>query len=383
MSEAIPYGRHWLDEADVSAVEEALRSDRITQGPRVDGFERALADYCGARHAVATSSGTAALHLACLAAGLGPSDEVVTTPMTFVATSNSVLFCGATPRFADIQADTRNIDPERVAATVTDRTRAIIPVHFAGHPCDMDEIAAIAKESDLVVIEDACHALGASYRGGRIGACEHSDMAVLSFHPVKHITTGEGGAVLTNDDALCEGLRRLREHGISRDPASFRAQDPASDGPWYYEMQELGYNYRITDIQCALGSSQLDKADAFLARRREIAAAYAELLADVPGLRLPAERDYVSSSWHIHVVELEDPSRRKAVFEDLLAAGLGVQVHYLPVHLHPYYARRFGHRLGDLPVAESYYRRAITIPLFPSMTDEEVEAVAAKVREAL
>lgn len=398
MSEPIPYGRQWIDDDDVAAVERVLRSDRLTQGPEVEAFESALAERCGARFAVACSSGTAALHLACLAAGLGPGDEVVVPPLTFAATANSALYVGATPVFADVQSDTVNLDPDAFAAAVTSRTRAVICVHFAGHPCDMDEIAVVARERGLAVIEDACHALGAVYRGARVGACTHSDMAVFSFHPVKHIATGEGGAVLTNDEGLAERLRTFRTHGITKDPGALTDIDPELDGAWYYEMQELGFNYRITDFQCALGRSQLAKLDWFSARRREIAVRYAVLLAGVPGLTLPTARDYVEHAWHIYPVRVSapgaappsaggippsDPTRRRAVFDALHERGVLAQVHYIPVHLHPYYRRRFGTGPGDFPVAEAYYAGALTLPLFPKMTDADVERVAGTLGECL
>jgi perosamine synthetase len=397
MNDPIPYGRQWIDDDDVAAVERVLRSDWLTQGPEVEAFERTLAERCGARFAVACSSGTAALHLACLAAGLGPKDEVVVPPMTFASTANCALYVGATPVFADVQPDTLNLDPDALTAAVTDRTRAVICVHFAGHPCDMDEIAAVARDRGLKVVEDACHALGATYHGQKTGACARSDMAVFSFHPVKHVATGEGGAVLTNDEGLAERLRTFRTHGITKDPEALTDIDTELDGAWYYEMQELGFNYRITDFQCALGRSQMAKLDGFLARRREIAALYGELLADVPGLTLPAVRDRVDHAWHIYPVRVSDPAgaptgvgvpagdakRRRAVFDRLRDRGILTQVHYIPVHLHPYYRRLLGTGPGDFPVAEAYYAGALTLPLFPKMTDADVERVAGTLGECL
>lgn len=383
--EPIPYGKQWLDEADIEAVVEVLCSDWLTQGPKVDEFERRLAERCGAKHAVAVSSGTAALHLACLAASIGPGDEVVTSPMTFVASANCVLYVGAEPVFADVQPDTLNLDPARLRTALTERTRAIIPVHFAGHPCDMEEIAGLARARGITVIEDACHALGAEYRGSPVGACAYSDMTVFSFHPVKHATTGEGGAVLTNNPDLDRRLRMLRTHGITNDPALFLQADRETAGPWYYELQELGFNYRITDIQCALGLSQLGKLDQFLARRAEIAALYRRLLGGVDGLTLPCERDYVRHAWHIFPVRLTDTdtAKRKRIFERLRGQGIGVQVHYIPVHLQPLYRQRFSHAPGDFPNAERYYAETVTIPLFPKMRDEDAERVADALANAL
>jgi len=383
VNERIPYGRQSVDEWDIAAVERVLRSDWLTQGPLVEEFENALAHRVGARFAVAVSSGTAALHLACLAGGIGLGDEVLTSPMTFVASANCALYCGGTPRFSDIEPDTANLDPNGLEDAISPKTRAIIPVHYAGHPCDMTAIGRIAQSRGLLVIEDACHALGAEYLSAPVGCCKYSDMAVFSFHPVKHITTGEGGAIITNDSEIYQRLRELRTHGIVKERARFRSFDQGVSGDWYYEMQELGYNYRITDIQCALGLSQLGRLDEFLMRRRSIAAAYGELLADMPGLRLPVEKDYARSAWHLYPVLLTDAIHRKRVFERLKAQGIDVQVHYIPVHFQPYYVDLFGYRPGDFPMAEAHYANVISLPMFPAMTDEQVERVAATLRTVL
>lgn len=412
----IPYGRQWIDEDDIQAVIEVLRSDWITQGPKVEKFERALASCCGARYAVAISNGTAALHVASLAAGFGPGDEVITSPITFVASANCILYCGGKPIFVDIQPDTVNIDPNKIkellnpeSLILNPKIKAIIPVHFAGHPCEMEEIYTIAKEHNLIVIEDACHALGAEYKVKaevkvkkkpnaksesqlltndswvKVGSCRHSDMTVFSFHPVKHITTGEGGAILTNRKDLYERLLLFRNHGITKDSSRFTVHGSRSTGSWYYEMQELGFNYRITDIQCALGLSQLKKLDKFLRRRREIVGRYNEALQEIEEIKLPVEKDYAKSAWHIYVIRLnleKIGKSRKEVFEELRSKGIGVQVHYITAYYHPYY-QRLGYAKGLCPEAERYYEECITLPLFPGMTDYEVKKVIESVKESV
>jgi len=376
----IPYGRHYIDDEDIAEVIKVLKSDFITQGPKIKEFEDALCKYTGAKYAVAVSSGTAALHLACLASGIGSGDEVITSPITFVASANCVLYCGGIPLFVDIQNDTLNIDPEKIISKITNKTRAIIPVHFAGHPCDLEEIHSIAKKYRLFVIEDACHALGAEYRGTKIGSCQYSDMTVFSFHPVKSITTGEGGAILTNNETLYEKLLTLRTHGITKDKEKWKARE---EGDWYYEMQYLGYNYRITDFQCALGISQLRKLDRFISRRREIARIYTERLSRVEGIILPVERQYVKSAWHLYTIRLNKSQSRADIFKYLREQGIGVQVHYIPVYLHPYYKQKFNFKVEDFPVAQSYYSSSISIPIFYSMRDDEIEYVISKIESAL
>jgi UDP-4-amino-4,6-dideoxy-N-acetyl-beta-L-altrosamine transaminase len=372
----LPYGHQWIDEEDIAAVVEVLRSDWITQGPKVDEFEREVAAYCNAKYAVAMSSGTAALHAACSVAGIATGDEAITTPITFAATANAVVYCGGRPVFADIREDTLNIDPREIQRRLTPMTKAILPVDFAGHPADLDEIMATARARKLVVIEDACHTLGAEYRGRKIGSL--ADMTIFSFHPVKHITTGEGGMVTTNSRKLYEQLKIFRQHGIVR--ATRIAQ------PWYYEIVHLGYNLRLTDFQCALGISQLKKLDRFIARRREIAAKYNEAFAEMKEIITPTEEEYVKAAYHIYVIQLRTEklkAGRKEVFEALRAENIGVNVHYLPVHLHPFYQKEFGYKRGDYPRAEAYYERAITLPLFPGMSDEDVEDVAEAVRKVV
>ena len=379
----IPYGRHTIDRKDIAAVVKVLKSDWITQGPKIKEFEEALCAYTGAKYAVAVSSGTVALHIACLAAGIKKDEEVITSPITFVASANCVLYCGGRPVFADVQEDTININPEEIKKKITKKTGAIIPVHFAGQPCDLEEISKIAKKYNLLIIEDASHALGAKYKGSKIGSCNYSDMAVFSFHPVKSITTGEGGAVLTNRQDLYESLLLLRNHGITKNPDRFINFSPLTDGPWYYEMLELGFNYRITDFQCALGINQLRKLGKFLQRRREIANFYNKELSKIGKVILPAERPYVKSSWHLYYIRLKDTAKRKQIFEELRECEIGVQVHYIPLHLHPYYKNKFGFQKKDFPVAEQYYSSALSLPIFPRMTDREIEKVINSLRDCL
>ena len=382
---AIPYGYHWLDEEDIASVIRALRGPWITQGPLVDRFEEKVAAAAGARFAVAFSSGTAALHAACSAAGLGPGDEAVTTPMTFVATSNAVLACGAAPVFADIEAATLNLDPEQIPRRLSPKTKALLPVHFAGLPCRMERIREIADRRGLLVIEDACHALGAQWRSSagrweKIGSCSHSDMTVFSFHPVKHISTGEGGMVLTHREDFRDRLRRLRHHGMSRTAS----EGDSAEEPWCQQMQEMGFNYRITDFQCALGLSQMDKLERFLERRRQIAERYLREFAGLGLLFQEADPARTRHAWHLFAVRLPLESLRmdrKAAYRLLRRKGLGVNVHYLPVHLQPFYRKRFSYRPGAYPEAERYYDQALTLPLFPRMTEQETDTVIRCVHE--
>ena len=374
----LSYGRQVIDAADRAAVDKALRSPWLTQGPAVAAFEEALARACGAKYAVACTNGTAALHLACLAADLGPGDEAVVPAITFAATANAALYCGAEPVIVDVKPDTITLDPAAFARAVTRRTKAVLPVHFAGLPADMSEIAAIAKKRKLIVIEDAAHALGATYKGKRIGACERSDMAILSFHPVKHIATGEGGAVLTNDAKLRDRLRLFRSHGITREPALL---DNKNEGGWYYEMQTLGFNYRLTDLQCALGLSQLKKLGRFLARRRAIARLYEAAFKDDSRVKLqhrPKDREH---AWHLFTIQVP-AARRRALYDLLHARGILANVHYIPLHRLPYYARR-GWAKKRFPAAEAYYAGALSLPMHAALTDAEVRRVISVVREGL
>jgi len=367
----LPYGHQSIDDDDIQAVVETLRSDWITTGPKVNEFEEAFAVRVGSRHAVSFSSGTAALHGAAYAAGLRPGDEAITTPMTFCATANCVLYQGAAPVFADVTADTLNINPEKIASSITEKTKAIIPVDYAGHPADLDPIREIAEEKDLIVIEDACHALGARHRGRLVGGI--CDMTAFSFHPVKHITAGEGGMVTTDDEEIAARLRLFRNHGIEGD-----ARQRQAKGEWYYEMVELGYNYRLTDIGCALGLSQLSRLDQNLARRREIAARYNATVKDISGIILPAVREDTLPAWHLYPIRFHRASFRAGraeIFAALRAENIGVNVHYIPVHTHPFYRQRFGYRGGEYPLAEAAYETLISLPMFHGMTCPDVENV--------
>lgn len=367
----LPYGKQWLDEKDLEGVLKVLNSDYLTTGPMIGAFEKAIAEYVGAKYAVAFSSGTAALHGACHAAGIGAGDEVITTPITFAASANCVLYTNGTPVFADIDPETYNLDPDEVKEKINERTKAIIPVHFTGQSADMEPIWELARQHNLIVIEDAAHALGARYQGERIGGL--SDMTMFSFHPVKHITTGEGGIITTNRQDLYEKLILFRSHGITRQPEKMQNHE----GPWYYEMLDLGFNYRMTDIQAALGLSQLDKLSEFLTRRTEIAAIYNETFQRVPGLTVPYQSPKGESSWHLYVLRFDDNHfrvGRRILYEALLAENIGVNVHYIPVYYHPYY-QQLGYNKGICPRAEQLYEEIITLPLFPAMTDEDVQDV--------
>jgi len=366
----LPYGRQSLDDSDICAVIEVLKSDWLTTGPKIGEFEERFASWVGARHAISFSSGTAALHGTAFAAGLGPGDEAITTPMTFCATANCILYQGATPVFADVSHDTLNLDPQKVSPKLSSRTRAIIAVDYAGHPVELDELDELAKRHKALLIEDASHALGAEYRGKRVGGI--ADMTVFSFHPVKHLTTGEGGMVTTNDARLAETLRRFRNHGIGSEA---RARQEA--GQWFYEMVLLGFNYRLTDIACALGLSQLEKLAANLARRREIARQYTAAFRDLSAFTAPAVRDDVNPAWHLYPIRLNLQmltSGRAEIFRALRAENMGVNVHYVPVHQHPYYRERFPSQ-ENYPVAEDAYERLISLPMFHSMTAQDVEDV--------
>lgn len=375
----IPYGRHLIDKRDIRAVIDVLKSDWLTQGPKPALFEKAFARYCGAKYAVSVSSGTAALHLACLAAGLKPGDEAVTSPLTFLASANAALYCGARVRFADVERDTLNIDSAALEKKINARTRVLIPVHLAGLPCDMRRIGRLAKKRGAAVIEDACHALGSRDGAGHIGNCRHSDMAAFSFHPVKSITTGEGGMVTTNRADLYQKLLDLRNHGMVRD----RRRLGRFEGAWFYEMQELGFNYRLTDIQAALGLSQLQKLPSFLRKRKKIDSFYRKELGAMKEIELPVSDG--GSANHLFLLRLNlDRIRRsrREVFEALHGAGIRVQVHYIPVHLQPYY-RRLGFKKGDCPVAEAEYRRLISLPIYPLLKSAEARYVVSMLKKIL
>lgn len=383
----IPYGRQEVTQADIDAVDAVLRSDFLTQGPAVARFEQALAAYCGAAHGVAMANATTALHLACLALDLGPGDWLWTSPNTFLASANCGVYCGARVDFVDVDPRTYNMDPAALEAKLERAERdgrlpkVVVPVHFAGQSCDMMAIGALAKRYGFRVVEDASHAVGGRYRGAPVGSCAHSDITVFSFHPVKIVTTGEGGMALTNDAALARRLERLRSHGMTREAA---LMDAEPDGPWYYQQVELGYNYRITDIQAALGLSQLARLDDYVQRRHRLAARYDALLADLPVIA-PARVADAHSALHLYPIQV-DPARcrrsRRQVFDALRAAGIGVNVHYIPVHTQPYY-RRMGFSFGDFPRAEAYYAQAISLPMFATLADAQQDEVVAALRRAL
>lgn len=363
----IPYGKQTIDQDDIQAVVDVLKSDFLTTGPKIAEFEQTVADYVGAKYAVAISNGTSALHAACFAAGIGPGDEVITTPLTFAASANCVLYCGGTPVFADVDPKTYNIDPEDIRRKITDRTKAIIAVHLAGQPCDMDAIHSIAHEYGLIVIEDGAHALGSVYKGKKVGSL--SDMTTFSFHPVKPITTGEGGMIVTDNEEFYKKMALFRSHGITRDDSMMTR----NDGPWFYQQFDLGYNYRITDIQCALGCSQMKKLDRFLARRKEIVARYNEAFADCDNIITPYQLSDTESGWHLYIVQVKNCDRRQ-VFEAMREKGIGVNVHYIPVYMHPYY-QEHGYENVHCANAEEIYSNIISLPLYPGLTSEQQDYV--------
>ena len=373
----IPYGRQSINEDDIRAVERVLRSGWLTTGPEVVAFEEELASGVSAGHAVAVANGTAALHCAMFALGIKPGDEVIVPTMTFAATANCVAYMGGVPVFADILPDSLLIDPVDVRRRVSDRTKAIIGMDHAGHPCDWDALGAIAKEYGLKLVDDACHALGAEYKGRPVGSL--ADVSVFSFHPVKHVATGEGGMVVTDDKALADRARLFRNHGISTD---FRQREKA--GSWQYEMIELGYNYRLTDIQCALGRSQYARISSFLERRRAIAARYDEQLESLSGVRAQAVSPDVSHAYHLYVILLDDEATsRDKLFNHMRKNGVGVNVHYSPVHLHPYYREKFTTAEGLCPVAEKACGQILSLPVFPDLTDEDQSVVIEVLRQGL
>ena len=368
MNKIISYGRQSVDEKDICEVSRVLKSDWLTQGPKILEFEKALAKYCGVKYAVAVSSGTAALHLAYLAAGLRKGDEVITTPNTFAATSNMLLAVGARPVFCDIRSDTCNIDETKIEELITRKTKAIVPVHFAGHPCEMGTIKKIAKKHKLIVIEDACHALGARYRKSKIGSCKYSDVAVFSFHPVKSITTGEGGAIMTNNKRFYEKLISLRSHGIHKD----------SNGENI--MTELGYNYRITDIQAALGLSQLRKLDGFIKKRQAVARLYEKEFGNLKDIILPKELLHCYSGWHIYVIRVKNKRLRTPFYNHLLQSGIGVNFHYPAVYSHPYY-RKIGYKGVKLKNMENYHNSCVTLPCYPGLLKPNLNRIMRLIKD--
>lgn len=363
----IPYGRQWVDQDDIEAVRKVLQSDWLTTGPAVDAFEGALAAYTGALHGIAVSSGTAALHAAMYALRIGPGDEVIVPPITFAATANAVVYVGGTPIFADVQDITLLLDPAEVEKRITPRTRAIVAVDYAGQPCDYDALQLVCRRHGLALVADACHALGARYRDRPVGSL--AALTAFSFHPVKHITTGEGGMIVTDNQELAARIRMFRNHGITTEH-----RQRAEQGSWFYEMVDLGFNYRISDIQCALGLSQLGKLPAWLERRREIAARYDAAFAGHPTIRPLVVSPDACHAYHLYVVRV-DENRRQEVFRKLRERKIGANVHYIPVHLHPFYRDRFGTGPGLCPVAEAAYERIVSLPIFPRMSDADVDRV--------
>jgi perosamine synthetase len=373
----LPYGRQWIGEDDIAAVLEVLRSDWLTTGPVVPAFERAFAEYVGAREAVAVSNGTAALHAALHALGVCPGDEVLVSALTFAASANCAVYQGATPVFVDVEPDTLLLDPDRVAERIGPHTKAIVSVDYAGQPADYDRLGALAGAHGLPLVADACHALGGDYRGRKVGTLAR--LSTFSFHPVKPIACGEGGMVTTEDAELARRMRVFRNHGITSD---HRQREQA--GSWFYEMVELGFNYRLSDVQCALGLSQLRKLPAWVERRRAIAARYDAALAALPGVKPLAVRPGVTHAYHLYVIRLEPAvlgQSRSQVYAALRGRGIGVNVHYVPVHLHPFYRRRFGTKPGDCPVAEAAYENILSLPIYPRMSDDDVTRVIAAVTE--
>ncbi|PFX69988.1 UDP-4-amino-4,6-dideoxy-N-acetyl-beta-L-altrosamine transaminase [Bacillus cereus] len=375
----LPYGQQQIDEYDIQAVVDVLKGDFLTTGPMVQQFEEAIAKYVGAKYTVSFSNGTAALHAACYAAGITEGDEVITTPMTFVASANCILYQGAKPVFADIDNETYNISPKSIEEKITNKTKAIIPVHFTGQPVELEAIQKMAKKNNLIIIEDAAHALGATYKNKKIGSI--GDMTMFSFHPVKHITTGEGGVITTNNPLFYEKLVQFRTHGIERNPQKILE----NHGPWYYEMQFLGYNYRITDIQAALGLSQLSKLDSFIKIRKKYVDIYSKEFSCLSEIIIPKQLPQTSSSWHLYIIRLNTKllkCNRKEFYEALQRENIGVNVHYIPVYLQPFY-QKLGYEKGICPQAENVYEEIITLPLFPKMTEADVWDVIQAVRKVL
>lgn len=383
----IPYGKQEITQQDIDSVVDVLRSDFLTQGPRVPEFEKALTDHTGAKYALAVNSATSALHIACLALGLGKGDWMWTSPVTFVASANCGLYCGANVDFVDIDPATYNLCPIKLeqklikAKAAGTLPKVVVPVHLCGQPCDMQAIGKLAKEYGFKVIEDASHAIGGKYHGKPIGQCEHSDITVFSFHPVKIVTTAEGGAVTTNDKVLADKMALLRSHGITRDPGQMEG---ISHGGWYYQQIDLGFNYRMTELQAALGVSQMQRLTQFVARRHRLAKRYNALLKDLPVV-LPYQLENTYSGLHLYVIRLKLSSitlTHKAVFDALRERGIGVNLHYIPVHTQPYYAK-MGFKYGDFPEAEQYYREAISLPMFHTMTDQQQDNIVRALTEVL
>ena len=377
------YGHQYIDDSDIQAVVEVLKSDYLTQGPAVEQFEQEICRITGAKYCVAVSNATAGLHIAVAALNLPEGSEGITTPNTFLSSSNCMVYNGIKPVFADIDPKTYNIDSAEIEKHITKKTKLLVPVHFAGLPCDMKNISKIAKNNRLHIIEDAAHAIGSQYAdGSHVGNCKYSDMTVFSFHPVKTITTGEGGAVTTNNKDLYKKLIMLRSHGTTKDPELLTV----NPGPWYYEMHMLGFNYRMTDMQGALGYSQLQKLPSFKTRRREIVAKYNQAFSNMKYMKTPYEPKNICSCFHLYVAQIDFAAlgkSRSRVMQELKGKGVGTQVHYIPVHCQPYYKETFGYGVGDYPKAEEYYSKALSLPLFPGMSDDDVNLVIDSIKEVI
>lgn len=379
------YGKQSIAQSDIDAVVEVLKSDFLTQGPAIEKFEKYVAEYCGVKYAVAVTNATSALHIACLAAGLGKGDVLWTSPITFTASANCGRYCDADVDFVDIDPSTYNMsvdELEKKLQKAVVKPKVVIPVHLAGQSCDMDKIYKLSQEYGFKVIEDASHAIGADYKSAKIGCCKYSDLAVFSFHPVKIVTTGEGGMVLTNDKELHEKVLLYRSHGITRDP---KMMTRTADGPWYYQQIELGFNYRMTDIQAALGYSQMQKVDEFVSRRRYLAKRYDELLKNINNIHLPDQNEDTDSSWHLYVVRVDFSKINKTkqqIFAEMKDRGICLNLHYIPVHTQPYYQKQ-GFKDGDFPNSEKYYEEAFTLPLYYSLTDEQQDYIVKNLVEVL
>lgn len=383
MSNFLSYGKQWIDEEDKKAVLDVLQSDFLTQGPSVAKFEKAICDYTGAKYCVAVANGTAALHLAIASLDIAKGSEGITTPITFTASANCLVYNNIEPVFADIDEKTYNIDPKEITKKMSDKTKVIVAIDFAGQPADMEEILKIVKENKLYIVEDAAHAIGSGYTdGSKVGSCKYSTLTTFSFHPVKTITTGEGGAITTNDEKLYKRLLLLRSHGITKNPAEL-SQNP---GPWYYEMQTLGFNYRLSDIQAALGVSQMNKLDKFSKRRREIVEKYNKAFTGLKNVVIPFEDDGLDSTFHLYILKIDFDNidkTRAQVMDELKQKNIGTQVHYIPVHLQPYYQKQFGYKADDCPKSEAYYKEALSIPLYPKLTDKEVDYIIENIKAVL